>query len=217
MTYEEDYQKIRDLLPALHMKIIKQLSRDDMNTSGRHLGMLHKKTFVFNNQTEIAVLSDYQVYSYRPHGISMVERYLKAKRNSLYPFTVELLEAMCRARFSIYMTGEAQKGKGLAVTDAFRHESFFLADRSLSTSSEPDMLLVLRLITFDDFAIQTGAGILIEPALIKRPDVVDALNKYLPEPEGEKFYFTPEQESKFARAILVACIRHGYTEHIRYE
>jgi hypothetical protein len=177
MTYEHDYQKIRDLLPALHMKVIKQLSGDDFNTGARHLGMLHKRTIMFNNETEIAILSDYQVYSYRPHGISMVERYLKSKRSSLNPFTVELLEAMSRARFSIYLAGKAQKGKGLAVTDAFRQESFFLADRSLSTSSEPDMLFVLRLITFDDFAIKTGAGILIEPALLKRPDVVDALNK----------------------------------------
>ena len=216
MIYEQDYQKIRNLLPALHMKVIKQLSGDDINTSARHLGMLHKRTIMFNNETEIAVLSDYQVYSYRPRGISMVERYLKAKRNSLDPFTVELLEAMSRARFSIYLTGKAQKGKGLAVTDAFRQESFFLADRSLSTSSEPDMLLVLRLITFDDFAIQTGAGILIEPALLKRPDVVDALNKCLPDPEDGKFRFTPEQESKFARAILTACIRHDYTKHMRF-
>jgi hypothetical protein len=96
--------------------------------------------------------------------------------------------------------------------DALCQGSFFLADRSLSTSSEPDMLLVVRLITFDDFSIQTGAGILIEPALFKQPDVVNVLNKLV---DG-KFRFTPKQESKFARAILAACIRHDYTKYMRY-
>ena len=107
---------------------------------------------------------------YQPRGMSMVERYLKLKRNSLDPFTVELLEAMSRARFSIYMTGRVQKGKGVMVTDAFRQDSFFLADRNLSTNSWPDtalLLLTLRLIIFDDFAIQTGAGIPIDSALLE--------------------------------------------------
>ena len=217
MIYEEDYQKIRDLLPALHMKIIKQLSGNDINTCARHLGMLHKRNIIFNNETEIAVLSDYHVYSYRPHGISMVERYLKAKRNSLDPLTVELLEAMCRARFSVYVTGEAQKGKGVNVTDGFRQDSFFLADRSLSASAEPEMALALRLIVFDDFAIQTGAGIPVDHNLFSHKDVEDGLNKCLPDSVDGKYHFTPEQESRLARTIISGCIRHGYTQRIRYE
>jgi hypothetical protein len=216
MTYEEDYQKIRDLLSELHMKIMKQLSRDDMQTTARHLGLLHKKTFVFNNEAEISVLSDYQVYSYRPHGISMVERYLRAKRKSLDPFTLELLEAMSRARFSIYVTGKAQKGKGLVVTDTFRQDSLFLADRSLSASCEPERAFALRLIVFDDFAIQTGAGIPLDFDLFEHEAVEDGLNKCLPDPVDEKYNFTPEQESQLARTIMAGCIRHGYTEHIRY-
>jgi hypothetical protein len=71
-------------------------------------------------------------------------------------------------------------------------------------------------ITFDDFAIQTGAGILIVPALLKCPDVVDALNRCLPDPIAGKYHFTPEQGSKFARAILAASIRHDYTKHVRF-
>lgn len=216
MRYEEDYQKIRDLLPLLHMRIIKQLSRDDMHNSARQLGMLHKKTLVFNNETEISILSDYQVYSYRPRGISMVERFLNLKRSTLDPFTLELLEAMVHAQFSVFMTGEAQKGIGLTVQDVFRQESFFLVDRSLSTSSEPDMVLVLRLILFDGFAIQTGAGIVTEPALFKYPDVANDLNRYLPDPVDGRFLLNPEQESKFAKIILAACIRHDYTKHMEY-
>ena len=123
---------------------------------------------------------------------------------------------MSRARFSLYVTGEALKGKGVKVTDAFRQDSLFLADRNLSTSSKPESAYALRLIVFDDFAIQTGAGIPVDFNLFSHKDVEDGLNKCLPEPVDGEYHFTPEQESRLARTIMAGCIRHGYTEHIRY-
>ena len=216
MKYEEDYQRIRELLRQLHTRIIKQLSREDMLTSARHLGMLHKKTFMFNNETEIAVLSDYQVYSYRPRGINMAERFLNLKRSTLDPFAIELLEAMSRARYSIYVVDQVQSGKGVMTTDLFRRDSLFVADRGLSTTAEPEMAFAMRLIVFDDFAIQTGAGVPVDQDLLLKPDVVKALEKFMSPSVDERFNFTPELDAKLARILMTAAIRYGYTGGIEY-
>ena len=216
MTYEEDYQKIRDLLLQLHSRIIKQLSREDMLTSARHLGMLRKKTFMFNNETEVAILSDYQVYSYRPRGISMVGQFLNMKRSTLDPFAIEMLEAMSRTRYSIYVIDQIQSGKGVTTTDLFRRDSLFLADRGLSATAEPEMAFAMRLIVFDDFAIQTGAGVPVDQDLVLKPDIVKALEKFMPPLVDGKFSFTAEQDARLARILMTAAIQHGYTGNIEY-
>ena len=219
MKYEDDFLRIRELLPELHKRIQRQLPPKYMTAAGRDLGLLKNKTFIFENETETAVFSDYLLYSYQPHGLSMVRRYLNLNRGQLDAFSVALLEAMTASRYSLYAVKEIVSGKGAMVADLLRKESYFLGDRNLSRSEDPlDMVIAMRLIFFDDFAIQSGGAIPVERDLLDIPEFVHLMAKLVPKPLlGDFLHLTPAQEAKFAQGVMSICLRKGYTDYIVYE
>ncbi len=92
-----DWAAIREQLPPLHHAILALLSRQDLLTGGRHLGLLRKKTLVFDSESGSTILADCQVYSYRPRGFNTAELYLRLNRERLAPLPLALLERMSAA------------------------------------------------------------------------------------------------------------------------
>ena len=88
-----------------------------------------------------------------------------------------LLEAMVASRYSLYMIQETVPAKGAMVTDMLRQDSFLLADRALSRSGTPGMMFAMRLIFFDDFAIQSGAAIPISDHLTSGDSVMTPIRR----------------------------------------
>ena len=72
-----DFAAIREQLPPLHHAILKLLSRQDLFTCGRHLGLLRKLCV---RQRSRKHDPDYQTYSYRPRGFNTAELYLRVNR-----------------------------------------------------------------------------------------------------------------------------------------
>ena len=118
------------------------------------------------------------------------------------------------------MIQETVPAKGAMVTDMLRQDSFLLADRALSRSGTPGMMFAMRLIFFDDFAIQSGAAIPIYAELAEMPEFLHLMQKLVPSPEqlpDGTFRMTSAQEAKFAQGLMAISLREGYTERIAYE
>lgn len=47
-----NYPRIRATLMELHHQLLKLPNKDDVSTCARHLGLWHKKTVVFNHNSE---------------------------------------------------------------------------------------------------------------------------------------------------------------------
>jgi len=85
MKHDQDFQRIRELLPNLHTHIQKRVPTKYLAVAGPDLGLYRNKTFVFVSEIDIVIFADYLLYSYQPHGISMVRRHPNLNRTRLDP------------------------------------------------------------------------------------------------------------------------------------
>ncbi len=70
------YKKPRQTSVRLGNLFVKRLTRDIMYEGAKKIGILHKGTFFFDNESQAAVLMDYCLYNTRREGRNSVERYL---------------------------------------------------------------------------------------------------------------------------------------------
>ena len=161
-----DFAAIREQLPSLHHSILKLLSRQDLFTCGRHLGLLRKKTFVFDNEAESTIFADYQVYSYRPRGFNTAELYLRVNREQLAPLALALLKRMSAALYTIFRI-ESLEENGVRISDLLLSTRTLLLDRNLARSGVAGQGIAAHLLTFDDFALQSGGMLPVDSGLLR--------------------------------------------------
>ena len=208
-----DFAAIREQLPSLHHSILKLLSRQDLFTCGRHLGLLRKKTFVFDNEAESTILADYQVYSYRPRGFNTAELYLRVNRERLAPLELALLERMSAALYTIFRI-ESLEENGVRISDLLLGTQTLLLDRNLARYGAVGQGIAAHLLTFDDFVLQSGGMLPVDTDLLGNEPSSIRIFKAMEEDSTRKT--DPAMRAKLARAVIAAAIRHGYTRRVLY-
>lgn len=130
-----DYLEIRQRGVALHSKIFKKLTNDDIKTCGKHLGVWQQKSLALENDNEVDLFSDYTIYGYRPHGFNMAEKYLRLFHKEADDFEIELLRRMRFARYAIYQVEETNGTDILNVVDVFSKVIYKLVDHQLAKTA----------------------------------------------------------------------------------
>lgn len=212
-----DYTCIRTTLMELHTKILNVINSDDIKTCGRHLGLLHKKTLAFSNETEMSILQDYETYSYRPHGFNMAEKYLRINRNHLDEFNLALLIHMSKAYYSAFVVDEVVREGELRVREVFKGNLFTLLDNGLSKSVQSGFGFSGHMLQFNDFAMQTGGIMSIDRRLMDAEEVVQFFNNSHHNPESDDLLLNQKINAKLARSMISAAIRLGYTSKMKYQ
>lgn len=211
-----EYPRIRATLMDLHHQMLRLPNKDDVSTCARHLGLWHKKNVVFNNNSEVSLLANYQVYAYRPRGFNLAELYLRLNRASLDEFRVELLTRMSAAHFAVLKVEAVGKNETLRVIDVLRRDTLTLVDQGLSSSLCANQAIAGHLLDLGDFSIQTGAMVPADRELLRAEEPMRVLTAIGGPAEGGAFRITPGDGAKLARAVVAAAIRQGYTEHVHY-
>ena len=67
------YKHLRAVGRNLNHKLVKRLSKDDLDKAGKKLGILQSGVLVFNSEDESSVLMDYCLYDVRRNGRNAVE------------------------------------------------------------------------------------------------------------------------------------------------
>ena len=211
-----DYIAIRKALIDLHQRILKTTTSDDVKTSARHLGLLHKKTLVFKNETETDLLSDYMIYSYRPNGFNMAEKYLRLNKSRLSELDQALLFRMSCARYSVIKIKDIGKNGEINVIDIFLNTEFTLVDKQLSKSVGAGFVIAGHIIDLGQFSIQSGASLPVDKPLMMAAEVQQVLQNF-GRNSGDHFLLQPANNAKLARATIIAAIRLGYTDNVSYK
>ena len=210
-----DYPTIRRAIFDLHTRIMKKPNPDDVKTCAKLLGLLHKKTLNFRNDTEVDLLTDYMVYAFRPNGFNMAEKYLRLNKSRLNEFDQALLFRMRLARYTVFQVEESNQKDKITVTDVFIKTRFTLVDLQLAKSAETGMVLAGHIVDLGDFCIQSGASLPLDKALLNADEVINALER-VDENNFVDYFLNPANGSKLARAIISASIRLGNTEKVGY-
>jgi hypothetical protein len=166
----------------------------------RRLGLAEPKARVLHGMdAELELACDLAVYT-APAGRSRaIDRYARSAA-PLDPDEARVLDAMCKARFTVFAVEDRHPAAGLTVTDVVRDERVWLVDDDLETWLEKGMLFAARLYTPESFSMTVGVGVRITAALL-----YEALAS-APQLMGGKYRDRVCEEPRFAEAVYRATI-----------
>lgn len=210
-----DYTEIRRRGTELHSKIFKKLSKDDIKTCSKHLGIWHQKSLAIDNENEMDLFTDYAIYGYRPHGFNMAEKYLRLFSKEADAFELALLRRMRFAHYAIYQIEETNGTDSLKVVDLFSKAPYQLVDHQLAKTGHRGAILAGYLIDFDDVSIQTGGTVLVTWEILQSDEVVRVIDRIADDHIAD-FLNNPLNGAKLARAVFYATFRLGQTDKFQH-
>ncbi len=169
------YQRLRQVGFAINAALTKQIPKPAVLKYAKKLGMINRKTIVFQNETELDILTDYILYNHRPKGKNLVERYLESI--DLAPFSDEMtvLQGMINSRYSVFFAERVLKGKGLELTDVLKRDTLALMDKNLGMSHVEGAIFAGRVIPLRNFYMTSGAFLPVDSDIFEHHIVPDLI------------------------------------------
>jgi hypothetical protein len=201
------YRYLRAIGMHHHHAALKFLARPAIVETARRLGMTAGQTLIANNEEELTLVFDLAIYTAREGRSRAIERYAKAVRLPPDSDEIVMLQAMCRARFSIWRIDRRDDTCGLVVSDLLRQAEAWLVDEGLEVSGATGMCFASRLCDADVFAITSGVIVPIDRSMLE-----DVLSDVLacrhsdPKRVGD--------DPRFASAIYRAALDRGTMEEV---
>jgi hypothetical protein len=202
-------REIRKKIDSLHFNIIRTFSLDEWNEGEAHLGLPASEHRAPEGRDGDSPLCNYLIYSYRPQGINLAERYLRSRKR-MDAFTRTVLERMSQTTYSVFLvepfTGDGEPASDrIPIRDLASGESWLLVDQMIQTitRSTPYRLLGAHLLPCDSFLMQTGHVQILGTGLDSEPSATDPFMELqarrIPRTDGAA-------RSALAREILAALL-----------
>lgn len=211
-----DYLEIRRRGVALHTKISKKLTNEDIKTCAKHLGIWQQKSLVIDDDNEMDLFTDYSIYGYRTHGFNMAEKFLRLFQKEADDFELELLRHMRFAHYAIYQVEEADNLDTVMVVDVFSKVKYKLIDQQLAKTAYQGLILAGYLVDFADFSIQTGGTVLVTKEILQSDEVTRVIDQIENE-DTAVFLNSPANGAKLARSILFATFKLGQAKNFGHK
>jgi hypothetical protein len=214
MTREEilsRYRHLRAISTRHHRAALDFLPRRAILDYAKCLGMVEgRKVLVVDSESQMPLVFDLAIYTAGPGGTRALDRYARAAQ--LPPGSDEalVLDALRRARFSVWRVERRHEVAGLIVFDMLRNAEAWLMDENLEKSAPEGMAIGGRLSQPEDFAMTCGAFAPVTPEVFE-----EVLRDRLALRRG-----TPAEiadDPRFATAIYRAAIASGIMEHVAFE
>ena len=218
-TALDKYKQLRMIQRDIHGALFKRLTKQAVKRCAQKLGFWKKGSLVFESNPGVDIFSDYCLYDDRPGGKNVIERYLAISESELNdkPMEKEILEAMVKARYSIYRIVHVYPGKGIDVQDLLRRgDIFFVYDLAMSQSGRVNYLLAGRVVCPQDICMFTGAAMPLDADFFL--DIDRHLVGWMRKISKKKFEnWTPQEASRLSYLIIRHCLQMGASQHIRYD
>jgi hypothetical protein len=212
------YQRLRKVGMEVNSTITSSMRKSALEVAAKKLGVLKGKTLVLSSEHEMAVLNDFCLHDTRHNGRTPIEEF--AQTASYPPGSLEntFLSCLLQARFTIFLVEVIEPGFGVHARDLLWGGTKFIVDVSLSQTAEPGLLLVSRILPFEDDLFMTSGAAL--PFGMGPPD---AANDWGSQSILRKFdalgfdRLAPELRSELTAALIRECLNMGASEHIEYQ
>ncbi len=123
MTREEvlrRYRHLRAIGMRHHSAALKYLARPAIADHAGRLGLMAGQTLIASSEEELTLVFDLAICTAREGRTRAIDRYAKARQLSPESDEIAMLEAMRRARFSIWQIDRPHDTCGLVVEDLLR-------------------------------------------------------------------------------------------------
>ena len=165
------------------------------------------------NEAELTLVFDLAIHTAREGRSRAIDRYAQATQLPEGSDEALMLEAMRRARFSVWQVKERHETAGLVITDLLRKVEAWLVDERLEATAPDGMAFAARLYDLDSFAMTAGVIVPVDLELLDEI-LTDSLNlRALQHTQPARLADDPH----FTTAIYRAAIDQGVMNQVMFE
>jgi hypothetical protein len=203
------YRHLRAISVRHHGAALKFLARPAIIENARQLGMRAGQTVVADSDEELTLMYDLAIYTARDGRSRAIDRYARAARFPSLSDEAALLQAMCRARFSIWRVVARHDVCGLVVSDLMRKTETWLVDEGFERCGKTGLCFAARLCDADPFFITCGIVVPVDSSLLddilgdRRACRYNELQRVADDP-------------RFASAIYRAAVDSGVMQNVEF-
>jgi hypothetical protein len=204
------YRHLRAISTRHHTEAMSFFSRPALLEQARHLGLAAGGVLAAESFDELTLAFDLAIHAARPGHSRAVDRYARAAAFRPGSDEALVLEAMRRARFSLWRVEHRHEVVGLVVQDLLREDEAWLVDEAMERSAPEGMVAAMRLCTPDTFAMTCGVIVPVDRELLE-----EVIATVLPRVRG-----TPDRvadDRRFATAIYRTAVARGLMARVGFE
>jgi hypothetical protein len=204
------YRHLRRIGKEQHQAVLDVIAPNVVLDWAKRLGLTWGRTVLLESELELVLAEDLAIYLPRPGRSLPLDRYARAARLAPGSDEAIVLEAMRRARFSLWRVERRHETMGLVLRDLLRGEDIWLADEALERSARPGLAMAARLLQPEAFAMTARIAVPVTPDLMEE---VFARAPALRRVQGDALARDPH----FAIGIYRAAVATGAMESVRFK
>lgn len=204
------YRNLRAICTRHHSAALKFLAQPAILESARRLRLTAGQMLIADSTEELTLVFDLAIYTAKEGRTRAIDRYAKAAQLPSGSDEMQMLEAMCRARFSIWRIERRHDTYGLVVVDQLRQAETWLVDEGLAATARHGMSFAGRLCEMDHFAVTNGVVVPVHGPMIEQ-----VLTETLAACRGG-----PQRvgdETRFVTAIYRAALDDGIMQRVAFD
>jgi hypothetical protein len=147
---------------------LRRVAADNIVDLGRRLDIVHGRTLVCENSSELDLLYDLAVYTAKAGRSRGIDRYARQVGPTLSGDSAMMLRAAQAARFHLWRVERPHEIVGLWVLNIVDDTEMWLIDEGLEASCPTGIVFAGRLMTVDDFVMTCGVSIPLGVALLAK-------------------------------------------------
>ncbi|MDZ7361277.1 MAG: hypothetical protein ONB46_11200 [candidate division KSB1 bacterium] len=158
---KSDYVHYRKLGKELNHRVTQMVTRYELESAARSLGMLVRGVIVFDSEDEGGTLMDRAFYDLRRGNKNVIARFIGANPpESFSEDEKRLLEGMSKAWFSLFQVNAVNLHESsILLEDLIKpSQPLKLFDINLSQTLSVNLFFATRLIPIDDWHMTGGVG-----------------------------------------------------------
>ena len=204
------YRRLRRIGKELHRAVLDVIAPNVVLGWAKRLGLTWGRAVLLESELELVLAEDLAIYLARPGRSHPLDRHARAARLAPGSDEATVLEAMRRARFSLWRVERRHETVGLVLRDLLRGEDLWLVDEALERSARPGLEMAARLLQPEAFAMTARIVVPVTPDLMEE---VFARAPALRRLEGDALARDPH----FAIGIYRAAVATGAMETVRFK
>ena len=204
------YRHLRQISKDQHRAVLDVIAPNVVLDWAKRLGLTRGRTVLLESEQEMTLAEDLAIYLARPGRPHPLDRYARAARLAPGSDEAIVLEAMRRARFSLWRVERRHETMGLVLRDLLRSEDIWLADEALERSARPGLEMAARLLKPEGFAMTARIVVPVTPDLMEE---AFARAPALKRDQGDALAPDPH----FAIGIYRAAVATGAMDFVRFK
>lgn len=210
------YRRLRQIAKQHHQAVLDITAPDVVLDWARRIDLTLGKTMISDSEYEIGLAEDLAIYVARLGRSHPLDRYARAAGFAPGFDEAIVLEAMHRARFSLWRIERLHKTAGLVLRDLLRNEEVWLLDEAMARHARPGVEMAARLVQPDRFAMTARLIVPIFPKLMALPELMEEVLTRVPALRRLQRSALAEGP-RFAVAIYRAAVTTGVMDFVRFK